>query len=139
MSWQAFIDSLTAKGNIDKGAITSLAGDSIWAASPGFEVQLDEMKIVADIFKGNDDAKSTAYADGLHVAKERYVILAIEDRSIYARGCKKDDDPKNEKTGIHMTKTGQAIVIGHHDDTHMRQEMTPEVEALADHLIKMQY
>lgn len=44
------------------------------------------MKIVSDIFKGNEDVKSTAYADGLHIAKERYVILAIEDRSIYARG-----------------------------------------------------
>jgi len=94
---------------------------------------------VANIFANNEAAKTAAYADGLHLAKERYVILAIEERSIYARGGKKDDDPTNEKQGIHIVKTLQALIIGHHDDKQTRQEMTPQVEGLADHLVKLSY
>jgi hypothetical protein len=39
MSWQAYVDdSLIKSGKIDKGAIFSAAGDSVWAVTPGFNV-----------------------------------------------------------------------------------------------------
>ncbi|CAP70402.1 uncharacterized protein PODANS_3_4810, partial [Podospora anserina S mat+] len=40
MSWQAYVDSsLVGSGHIDKAAIVSAAGDSTWAANPGFTVR----------------------------------------------------------------------------------------------------
>ncbi|KAK7747764.1 profilin, required for normal timing of actin polymerization in response to thermal stress [Diatrype stigma] len=39
MSWQAYVDSsLVGSGHIDKAAIISAAGDSVWAATSGFSV-----------------------------------------------------------------------------------------------------
>ena len=43
------------------------------------------MKAIADIVNEDAAAKDKAFADGLYVAKSRYVMARAEGRSIYAR------------------------------------------------------
>ncbi|KAI1495652.1 profilin [Biscogniauxia marginata] len=131
MSWQAYVDSsLVGSGHVDKAAIISVAGDSVWAASSGFTVQPAEMKNLVAILTGTGDAVDKAHADGVHVAGERYVVTRIEDRSLYAR---------HGRTGISIVKTKQAIIIAHYPENVQAGNSTQTVEALADYLIKVGY
>ncbi len=43
------------------------------------------MKVIADIIEGKPGAADKAFAEGFHVAGERYVVTKIEDRSLYGR------------------------------------------------------
>ncbi|KAI1074955.1 profilin [Whalleya microplaca] len=131
MSWQAYVDSsLVATGHIDKAAIISVAGDSVWATSSGFTVQPAEMKNLVAILTASGDAIDKAHADGVHVAGERYVVTRIEDRSVYGR---------QGRTGIVVVKTKQAVIVGHYAENQVVGNATQTVEALADYLIKVGY
>ncbi|KAM0200875.1 hypothetical protein ACHAPA_008946 [Fusarium lateritium] len=131
MSWQAYVDtSLVSTGHIDKAALISAAGDSVWATSPGFELKPEELKTISAIVSGDSGAKDKAFADGLYVAGERFVVARAEDRSIYARSGKK---------GLAVAKTTQAIIIAHHPDTAIAGNATSTVEGLADYLVKQGY
>ncbi|KAL2134669.1 hypothetical protein VTI74DRAFT_11180 [Chaetomium olivicolor] len=135
MSWQAYVDtSLIGSGHIEKAAIASAAGDSIWAASPNFSVSTDELKAIIAILKeeGKADAApvAKAFSEGIHVAGERYVATRIEDRHIYARKA---------KTGVCIVKTKQAILIGQYGENIQAGNATQTVEALADYLIGVGY
>ncbi|KAH6635398.1 profilin [Chaetomium sp. MPI-SDFR-AT-0129] len=131
MSWQAYIDdSLVGSGHIDKGSIVSLAGDSTWATTPGFSVGADELtNVIIPILNGKEEARDKAYADGLYVAGERFVLTKVEG-SIYARQGKK---------GVCIAKTTQAIIIGHHHEDAQAGNVTQTVEALKDYLVKLGY
>ncbi|KAH7328123.1 profilin [Stachybotrys elegans] len=131
MSWQAYIDSsLVGSGHIDKGAILSAAGDSAWASSSDFQLKPEEMKVIASIVGGDAGAKDKAFADGLYIAGNRYVMARAEDRSIYAR---------SGRLGVAIAKTKQAIVVGHHGETAIAGNATSTVESLADYLIGQGY
>ncbi|KAI1409098.1 profilin [Hypoxylon sp. FL1857] len=131
MSWQAYVDSsLVGSGHIDKAAIISVAGDSVWAASAGFTVKPEEMKNLVAILTNSAGAVDKAHADGIHVAGERYVATRIEDRSVYGR---------QGRTGIVVVKTKQAIIVGHYGEGQQAGNATQTVEALADYLIKVGY
>ncbi|OAQ63145.1 profilin [Pochonia chlamydosporia 170] len=131
MSWQAYVDtSLVATGHIDKGAIISAAGDSSWAASADFQLKPEEMKAIASIVGGDAAAKDKAFADGLYIAGNRYVVARAEDRTIYAR---------QGRLGVAIAKTKQAIVVGHHGETQVAGNASSTVEGLADYLIGQGY
>ncbi|KAI0132300.1 profilin [Xylariales sp. AK1849] len=131
MSWQAYVDSsLIGSGQLDKGAIISEAGDSVWATSSGFTIKPDEMLNLATILKGSEDAKSKAFGEGIHIAGERYVAFRIEDRSVYGR---------LGKTGVCVVKTKQAILVGHYGENVQAGNAAQTVENLADYLIKVGY
>ncbi|POR38826.1 Profilin [Tolypocladium paradoxum] len=131
MSWQAYIDtSLVGTGHVDKAAIISAAGDSAWAASADFQLKPEEMKAISAIVGGDAAAKDKAFADGLYVAGNRYVMARAEDRSIYAR---------SGRLGVAVAKTKQAIVVGHHGQTQVAGNTTSTVEGLADYLIGQGY
>ncbi|KAI1381751.1 profilin [Hypoxylon crocopeplum] len=131
MSWQAYIDSsLVGSGHIDKAAIISVAGDSVWASSAGFTIQPDEMKNLVAILTETGNAVDKAHADGIYVGGERYVVARIEGRSIYGR---------KGRTGICIAKTKQAIIVAHHGEAQVAGNSTQTVEALADYLIKVGY
>ncbi|KAI1143019.1 Profilin/allergen [Hypoxylon sp. FL0543] len=123
-------DSLVGSGHIDKGAIISVAGDSVWASSAGFTLKPEEMKNLVAILTNSGNAVDKAHADGIHVAGERYVVTRIEDRSVYGR---------QGRTGIVVVKTKQAIIVGHYGETQQVGNATQTVEALADYLIKVGY
>ncbi|KAK3987855.1 putative profilin [Cladorrhinum sp. PSN332] len=135
MSWQAYVDSsLVGTGHIDKAAIFSAAGDSTWAATPGFTVGADEISTIVGILAeaGSDNHPKTdkAYGEGLHVAGERYVAFRIEGNHIYGR---------HGKTGIAIVKTKQAILVGHYGENTQAGNATQTVEALADYLTGLGY
>ncbi|KAK7927078.1 profilin [Apiospora marii] len=131
MSWQAYVDdSLVKSGHIDKAAIISVAGDSVWASSAGFTIKPEEMKNIANIVTGAAGAVDKALSEGAHVGGERYVIFRVEDRSMYGR---------QGRTGILAVKTTQAILVGHYGEGVQAGNAAQTVEALADYLIKVGY
>jgi len=133
MSWQAYVDSsLVGTGHIDKAAIISAAGDSVWATTPGFSLKPEEMKTIVAILKdgGKGPAVDKAFGEGIHIAGERFVAFNIEDRHVYGR---------QGRTGIIIVKTGQAILVGHYGENVQVGNATQTVEALADYLIKAGY
>ncbi|KAH9909086.1 profilin [Xylariomycetidae sp. FL2044] len=131
MSWQAYVDSsLVGSGHVDKAAIFSIAGDSVWATSAGFTVKPEEMKNLVAILTNNGDAVGKAHAEGVHVAGERFVITRIEERSVYGR---------QGRTGICVVKTKQAVICAHYGETMQAGNSTQTVEALADYLVKAGY
>ncbi|EXF75807.1 profilin [Colletotrichum scovillei] len=131
MSWQAYVDtSLVGTGHIDKAAIISIAGDSTWASSAGFTLSATEMKVVADIVTGKSDVKDKAFADGLFIGGERYVMARAEEGAIYAR---------KGKEGIAVAKSTQAILLGHHGENAQAGSATLAVEKLADYLVSVSY
>jgi len=128
MSWQAYVDSsMVGSGHVDKGAIYSIAGDSKWAGSAGFELSPAEIQEVITGLGGKPDK---LYADGLHVAGERYVLTKAEDRSLYAR---------KGREGVVIVKTKMAILIAHYKDGMVAGNTATTVEQLADYLIKTGY
>jgi len=128
MSWQAYVDSsLVSSGHVDKGAIYSAAGDSVWAATPGFTVSATEMKEVVAALGGVVDK---LYAEGLHVAGERFVVTKAEDRSIYAR---------KGREGVVICKTKQAILVAHYGENVIAGNAALTVEQLADYLVNLGY
>ncbi|OIW32408.1 Profilin/allergen [Coniochaeta ligniaria NRRL 30616] len=131
MSWQAYVDSsLVGSGHLDKAAIISAAGDSAWATTAGFTLKPEEMKHIADILDNASGAVDKAYAEGVYVGGVRYVLTKVEGRSLYAR---------QGRNGLCVAKTKQAILVGHHGETHQAGNATQTVEALADYLIGVGY
>lgn len=128
MSWQAYVDSsLIGSGHVDKGAIYSAKGDSVWASSPGFTVSPTEMQEVVTGLSGSVDK---LYAEGFHIAGEKYVLTKAEDRSLYAR---------KGREGVVVVKTTQAILIAHYKDGMIAGNCAQTVEQLADYLISTGY
>lgn len=126
MSWNAYTDSLIATGKIDKAAIYSAAGDSLWAESGSFAIAPQEIKAVAT---GYSDP-SQLQAHGLHIEGKKYFLLRADERSIYG---KQDDQ------GVVAVKTKQAILIAHYPSGVQAPDATAVVEKLADYLITLGY
>lgn len=129
MSWQAYIDtSLVGSGHVDKGAIYGLNGGGLWAATPGFDVSPEELKILTDALESNN--YDNLHKDGLIIAGTRYVLLRGEGRSIIAR---------QGKDGIVIAKTKKAILIAHHNKDMIACNCSITVEGLADYLEDLGY
>jgi hypothetical protein len=43
------------------------------------------MKYLATLLSGDENAKNRAFAEGVHIAGDRYVAFKVEDRSVYLR------------------------------------------------------
>jgi len=128
MSWQAYVDSsMVGSGHVDKGAIYSLAGDSKWAASSGFELSTAELK---EVISGLQQKTDNLYASGLHVGGVKYFLTLATDRSLYGRAG---------KDGVVIVKTKQAILIGHYNERMIAGNSAKVIEDLADYLIKTGY
>ncbi|KAI9736343.1 MAG: profilin, required for normal timing of actin polymerization in response to thermal stress [Cirrosporium novae-zelandiae] len=130
MSWQAYVDSsLVGTGNVDKAAIFNSEGTSVWASSPGFVVEKSEITEIVDAYKDKSEVKGVQ-SQGLHVGKERYVVIKADDRSLYG---------KKGKEGIVVVKTQQALLVTHYPETVQPGAAANTVEQLADYLIGVGY
>lgn len=49
------------------------------------QIAADEMKNIASLVTGEQAAIDKAFAEGLHIAGERYVLAKAEEGSVYAR------------------------------------------------------
>ncbi|SCU79843.1 LADA_0B03510g1_1 [Lachancea dasiensis] len=126
MSWQAYTDNLLATGKIDKAAIYSRAGDSVWAASGGLSLPTNE---ISEIAQGFDNA-SGLQSVGLHVHGQKYMVIKADDRSIWGR---------HEAEGVVCVRTKQTILVTHYPPGIQAGEATKIVEQLADYLISVSY
>ncbi|KAK9237352.1 profilin [Lipomyces kononenkoae] len=126
MSWQAYVDNLVASTKVDKAAIYSRAGDSVWAQSVGFSLSTTE---ISEIVSGFDNS-SGLQAKGLHAQGIKYFLLRADDRSIYG---------KKGAEGLVIVRTKQTILIGHYPEGVQPGEATKIVEQLADYLISVGY
>ena len=52
------------------------------------QLKPEEMKLISSIVAGDSTAKDKAFAEGLYVGGERFVMARAEDRSIYARAVR---------------------------------------------------
>ncbi|OHW97206.1 profilin [Colletotrichum incanum] len=121
---------MVGTGHVDKAAIISIAGDSTWASTAGFTLSATEMKVIADIVKGDVAVKDKAFADGLFIGGERYVMARAEEGAIYAR---------KGKEGIAVAKSTQAVLLGHHSENQQAGNATQAVQKLADYLVSVNY
>ncbi|KAK9459313.1 profilin [Lipomyces oligophaga] len=126
MSWQAYIENLTGSRNVDKAAIYSKAGDSVWAKSAGFEIAASEISEIRDGF----DNPTGLQTKGLHVEGVKYFLLRSDERSIYG---------KKGAEGLIIVRTKQAILVAHYPDGVQPGNATKIVEQLADYLISVGY
>lgn len=58
------------------------------------------MKAISAIVSGDAAAKDKAFADGLYIAGNRYVMARAEDRSIYARSVRALHERQSRRGGI---------------------------------------
>lgn len=126
MSWNAYTENLVATGKVDKAALYSKAGDSLWAETGGFQLQPNEITEIANGF----DKPEGIQAHGLHACGQKYFLLRADERSIYG---------KQEAEGLIAVRTKQAILIAHYPSGVLAAEATPLVENLADYLIGVGY
>ncbi|KAK9453148.1 profilin [Dipodascopsis uninucleata] len=122
----AYIENLQGSGKIDKAAIYSKQGDSVWAKSPGFDLSGSEL---SEIRAGFDNS-SNLQAKGLHAQGVKYFLLRADERSIYG---------KKGAEGLVIVRTQQAILLAHYPEGVQPGEATKVVEQLADYLISVGY
>jgi len=132
MSWQDYVDNNMlglnqeeGKRHLDKGIIYSAAGDSVWAATPGFKLDDSEIKVIVAALAGGAGADNL-WTNGLKIAGERYVVTKVEGRSIYAR---------KGRDGVIIVKTTIAILIGYYQEPHIAGNAATVLEQLADYMI----
>lgn len=125
MACIGYIKTLTDTG-IDRAAIYSAAGDSVWAQSPGFSLTGTE---VQEIVKGFSDP-SGLQSNGLHISGEKYFLLRADNRSIYGR---------HGEAGVVIVKTNLAFIIAHYNPPIQAGAAANTVEKLADYLITNNY
>ncbi|KAL9121173.1 MAG: hypothetical protein Q9187_002271 [Circinaria calcarea] len=118
--------SLVGTGNLDQAAIFSVAGDSQWAISRGFHVKPEELQAITAAYKDS----ANVYAHGFHVAGKKYLVIKVDDRSLYG---------KQGKEGVIVVKTKQAILVTHHPESIQSPTAAKTVEQLADYLISVGY
>lgn len=91
-------------GKIDRAAIVSRAGDSVWAASAGFNLSPQEIQGLA---AGFQDPPSM-FGTGIILAGQKYITIRAEGRSIYG---------KLQKEGIICVATKLCILVSHYPET----------------------
>lgn len=111
---------------------------------------------IKEVIAGLSGSVDKLYAEGLHVAGERYVLTKAEDRSLYARkvrlhipiiyftctcmATRPDTETLPQgREGVVIVKTKQAILIAHYGEAMIAGNSTTTVESLADYLIKLGY
>jgi len=126
MSWQEYItNSLEGSGTVKKGAICGHDG-STWAASAGFSIAVEEAKAMVNGFTNQDALR----ASGMKASGTKYFFLSGDEGVL--RG-------KKDKTGIHVVKTLQAIIVAVYEEPTQPGQCANTVETLADYLKGVNY
>ncbi|PQE22852.1 Profilin protein [Rutstroemia sp. NJR-2017a BBW] len=87
------------------------------------------MKEVVNGLKGETDP---LYANGLHIAGEKYILTKVEEDSkvLYAR---------KDKDGLVIAKTVQAVIIARYVDPMIAGNTAETVQKLVDYLVASGY
>ncbi|KAI5815193.1 Pfy1 profilin [Pyronema omphalodes] len=133
MSWNDWLNPIFASEKIDKAALFSAAGDSLWANGQGanaLSFEADQIKAIAGGFADATPLQANGIFLGAGAEKDKYFTLRCDDRSIYA---------KKGKTGIVCVKTKRALIVAHYGETVQPGEAAKVAETLADKLIAATY
>ena len=122
MSWQGYVDNLTAGGFV-KGAILGHNG-AVWAKSASLNFQGNEAQTLAST------AFSQSALGGIKIEGQKYICLKTDDRSCYL---------KLGTGGAVAVKSGQAVVLGIYDQNLQPGAAANAAEKLADYLIGVGY
>jgi profilin len=127
MSWQAYVDtSLVGSGNIDKALICDVDGTTNWAASPGFTLSDEERAAIAKSFNDKSEPKKVI-SEGVKINGVKYMTIEASEDGFKA---------KKGKEGVVAFKTGQAVIIAHHDENVQTPNAFNTVVELGDYLKK---
>ncbi|KAM3087626.1 profilin [Clarireedia jacksonii] len=87
---------------------------------------------MAEVVKGLSGQQDGLYANGLHLAGEKYILTKVEEdnKVLYAR---------KDKDGLVIAKTAQAIIVARYADPMIAGNTAETVQKLADYLIKSGY
>jgi len=125
-SWQNYVDDhLLSTKNVTKAAISGHDA-SIWAVSEGFKVSSDEIKKVLASFNDSDNLAQ----NGITVEGTRYIFLSSTERVIRA---------KKGTSGLHIMKTGQAIIICQYEESVRPEQCATVTEKLGDYFLTVGY
>jgi len=131
MSWQGYVDSsLCGSPHIDKAAIFSAAGDSVWAATPGYHIKPEEIRAVIEGIK--KEGVDKLYGSGVHLAGEKFVIVGEVKPEEQVCGRK-------GKQGVVICSTKQAIIVAHHPESAQLPDAIGVVESLVNYLVGLGY
>jgi len=126
MSWQNYVDKqLMGDGLVSKAVIAGLDG-TVWAKSNNIEPTRDEILKLASSFP---DQSGLTLA-GVFMGGEKFVFLSGTEKVVR---CKKG------KTGMHVMKTQQAVLIAVYEEPVQCPQVATIVESLGDYLISMSY
>jgi len=104
----------------------------VWATSLGYNITPEEMKEIVACLSGTAGAIDKAYADGLHIAKERFVLTGVEEEDKILLGRK-------GREGVVITQSNLAILVAHYADGMIAGNTRSVVESLRDYLKKSNY
>lgn len=126
MSWQAYLDNLIGRGNIEKAAIFGQNG-SQWAASPGFTIQPQE---AIDAF--NCMKNGSTPTGSVTIAGQKWMVTRCDEECLYGASGKQN---------ICICSTKQALVIAtsNKDAGHTPNVANNNVQAIADYLSESGY
>lgn len=125
-SLPAHINTLTGDGFLDKAAICSRAGDSVWAHSPGFEISTSESTLLANGF----DNPGPIMGRGIGVEGVSYFYSNGDQQSIYF---------KKGSEGIIAVRTNQAIIVAHYGASILPNEAIHSIDKVAGYLMSLGY
>jgi profilin len=126
MSWQSYVDDQLIGTKVVTDALICGHDGNIWAASPKLQATPQELKKMIDSI-GNSDVLAPS---GVVLGGMKYMYLSGTDRVIRA---------KKDKSGIHVMKTTQAVIVARYDDPIMPEQCATVTEKLGDYLISMGY
>ncbi|KAI9924874.1 hypothetical protein ASPWEDRAFT_172164 [Aspergillus wentii DTO 134E9] len=125
MSFQGYVDSsLIATGNIDKAAIFSGVGDSVWGTSTGFSATPQELQ---SIIEGLSDA-GPLHDNGLYLNGQKYLVTSADRKSLQA---------KKDHEGVYVFKTNQALILAHSPEGVAHEAAASVTKQLGDYLTGM--
>eukprot|EP01091_Cochliopodium_minus_P016207 TRINITY_DN59_c0_g1_i1.p1 TRINITY_DN59_c0_g1~~TRINITY_DN59_c0_g1_i1.p1 ORF type:complete len:127 (-),score=46.61 TRINITY_DN59_c0_g1_i1:66-446(-) len=126
MSWQTYVDTnLVGTKKITQGAIIGHDG-SVWSKSGNLNLTPQEGKNIAAGFGNN----SLFQSGGIVLGGAKYMFLRSQDHTVIG---------KKGQGGVHISKTGKAIIIGIYEAPTIPSEAAIVVEKLADYLIGVGY
>ncbi|TOF85675.1 hypothetical protein CGJ15_25785 [Vibrio parahaemolyticus] len=120
MSWNTYVENLENTNNVAKAAICGQDG-STWACSQGWNISPQEAQTLAAAFKDS----SVLVEKGMFVGGERFVYLSGDDEVLRGR---------KGQTGLHVSKTKSAIIIGFYQDPTQPSQCAKEVDNVAEYL-----
>eukprot|EP01091_Cochliopodium_minus_P016210 TRINITY_DN59_c0_g1_i4.p1 TRINITY_DN59_c0_g1~~TRINITY_DN59_c0_g1_i4.p1 ORF type:complete len:127 (-),score=34.74 TRINITY_DN59_c0_g1_i4:48-428(-) len=126
MSWQTYVDTnLVGTKKITQAAIIGSDG-AIWSKSGNLNLTPQEAKDISAGFRNIPLFQS----GGIVLGGTKYMFLRSQDYTVIG---------KKGQGGVHISKTGKAIIIGIYEAPTIPSEAAIVVEKLGDYLMGVGY